>query len=78
MSVDNVTTVGSGSADRAVVGTLRKRVAVRFGPTERPAVDVHETVLLLDAEPRLRVLASLHGSLTAVSLVGSLSDIPEI
>lgn len=49
-------------ADAAVVGALRWREAAR-GPAEGPQVRIQQDVLLLDAEPRLVVLALVVGRL---------------
>ncbi len=42
---------------------------VWFGPTERPAISVHQTVLLLDTKPRMRIFGGIHSLNTCVSLV---------
>ncbi len=70
VSIDDVATVRSIGANRAVVRALWGRVAVRLGPAEWPAVTVHQTVLLLDAEPWLGVFGQSHGLIALESLVG--------
>lgn len=56
------------SADAAVVRALRTRETV-LRPAKRSTVEVQESVLLLDTEPRLLILDGLHRLVRPVPLV---------
>ena len=66
--LSHVAAVHTTRAHGAVVGPLRPRVAI-LGPVERVVVDVEQRVLLLNAEPRVRVLALLHHLVAVVPVV---------
>jgi hypothetical protein len=74
VSLDDVTAEDLAGTDTAVVGALGSREAV-LGPAVRPAVDVEEGVLLLEAKPDvvLLVLAKHNGSIVAVVVLVGLS-----
>lgn len=67
MSLDDVTAEDTASANTAVVGALGSGEAV-LGPAIGPALDVEESVFLLETEPELVGLVCLHddGSVVAV------------
>jgi hypothetical protein len=67
VGLDNVALDDTAGANTAVVRTLRSRVAV-LGPAVRAAVEVEESVLLLETEPGLVLGVGLHqlGRLVAV------------
>lgn len=65
---DDFTTDHFVGADAAIIRTLWAREAVLW-PTERPAVEVQKSILLLDTEPRFLILDSLHRLVRAIPLV---------
>lgn len=83
VSLDNVTAEDLAGTHTAVVRTLGRRETV-LGPAIRPALEVEEGVLLLEAEPELVLLVGLHqeggivaevvGVRLAVGIVGLADD----
>jgi len=72
MSLDEITGEDLAGASTAVIGTLRARETT-LGPAEGVAIDVEESVLLLETEPGDVLLGLLHdlsGMVTEVGPVG--------
>lgn len=68
VSLDDLAADHLIGADAAVIGALRTGEAV-LRPTKRPAIEIQESVLLLDAEPGILVLDGFHRLVRNASLV---------
>ena len=80
MAVGNVTLNNLAGTDTAVVRTLGSRETVG-GPSVRPVVEIKESVLLLETEPRLVLSVELHelsALMAVVELVGRAIRIPAL
>lgn len=80
MSLDNVTLDNLASTDTAVVRALGSRETTR-GPAEGTAIEIEESVLLLETEPRLVVGVGLHdlvAVMAVVVLVGGTIGVPAL
>lgn len=68
VSLDDLTTDHFVGANAAIIGALRAREAV-LGPTKRPAIEIQQSVLLLDTKPGILILDRLHRLVRAIPLI---------
>ena len=69
VSLDNIATKDFAGADTAVIWALGSGEAI-LGPAKGMQIVVEQSVLLLDAEPRLVLAGQLHGFQAGSAVVG--------